>query len=109
MVGHTGDFDAAVKAIRTLDECVAYVVATAQAVGADVIITADHGNAEQMRYPDGTVCTAHTTNKVPFVIISPEKHRLRKIKKPCLYHVAPTVLQLLGLPRPKEMEPGLLR
>ncbi len=109
MVDHTGKIDATVRAVKTLDECVAHVVATAQRTGYDVIITADHGNAEQKRYPDGSVCTAHTTNKVPFILISSEKHRLRKIKRPALYHVAPTVLQLMNLPRPKDMDPGLLR
>ncbi len=109
MIGHTGKISETIKAIRVVDECVAYVVATAQNNGVDVIITADHGNAEQERYPDGTPYTAHTTNKVPFILISSEKYRLRKIKKPALYHVAPTVLQLMGLQRPKEMTKGLLR
>lgn len=109
MVGHTGRIDATIKAVKTVDECVAYIVTTAQRLGVDVIITADHGNAEQKRYPDGTVCTAHTTNKVPFILVSSGKHRLRRIKKPALYHVAPTILQLMGFPRPQEMEPGLLR
>ena len=109
MVGHTGRIDATIAAIKAVDECVAYIVATAQRLGVDVIITADHGNAEQKRYPDGSVCTAHTTNKVPFILVSAEKHRLRPIKKPALYHVAGTVLQLMGISRPQEMEPGLLR
>ena len=109
MVGHTGRIDATIAAIKAVDECVAYIVATAQRLGVDVIITADHGNAEQKRDPDGSVCTAHTTNKVPFILVSAEKHRLRPIKKPALYHVAGTVLQLMGISRPQEMEPGLLR
>jgi 2,3-bisphosphoglycerate-independent phosphoglycerate mutase len=109
MVGHTGKIEATMKAIKALDECVAYVVAAAQNAGYSVIVTADHGNAEQKLYPDGTACTAHTTNKVPFILITPDKTRLRNIKKPCLYHVAPTVLQLLGIDLPSEMEPGLLR
>lgn len=109
MVGHTGKIPETVSAIKTVDECVAYVIATAQNNGYDVIVTADHGNAEQKLYPDGSICTAHTTNKVPFIIISSGKHRLRKIKRPAIYHVAPTILQLMGIPRPKEMEPGLLR
>lgn len=109
MVGHTGSIDATIKAVKTLDECVAYIVATAQRVNADVIITADHGNAEQKLYPDGSVCTAHTTNKVPFILISSEKYRLRKLKRPALYHVAPTIMQLLGFDRTSEMEPGLIR
>ncbi len=109
MVGHTGKIPETVRGIKAVDECVAYVVATAQNNGYEVVITADHGNAEEMLYPDGSACTAHTTNKVPFIIISPEKHRLRKIKRPAIYHVAPTVLQLMGIPRPKEMEPGLLK
>lgn len=109
MVGHTGRIPETIRAVKAVDECVAHIVATAQRLGTDVIITADHGNAEQKRYSDGTVCTAHTTNKVPFILISADKQRLRKIKRPGLYHVAPTVLQLLGLERPKEMVPGLLR
>jgi len=109
MVGHTGKIPETVKAVQAVDECVAYIVATAQSTGTDVIITGDHGNAEQKRYPDGSVCTSHTTNKVPFILVSSDKARLRKIKKPAVYHVAPTVLQLLGIERPKEMEPGLLR
>jgi 2,3-bisphosphoglycerate-independent phosphoglycerate mutase len=109
MIGHTGKIPETISAVKTVDECVAYIVATAQSQGWGVIITADHGNAEQKRYPDGTVCTAHTTSKVPLIVISSEKRRLRAIKRPALYHVAPTVLQLLGLQKPKEMEPGLLR
>lgn len=109
MVGHTGKISETIRAVKIVDECLAYVVSTAQNKGYDVVITADHGNAEQKLYPNGGICTAHTTNKVPFVIVSSEKHRLRKIKKPAIYHVAPTVLQLMGIPKPKEMEPGLLR
>ncbi len=109
MLGHTGKIPETIKAVQTVDECVAYIVATAQSLGTDVIITADHGNAEQKRYPDGTICKAHTTNKVPFILITSGKNRLRSIKKPALYHVAPTILQLMGIPRPKEMEPGLVR
>lgn len=109
MVGHTGDFHATVKAVKAVDECLAYVANAAQQAGFDIIVTADHGNAEQMQYKDGSPCTAHTTNKVPFIIISKQKVRWRKIKKPCLYHVAPTVLQLMDIERPKEMTKGLLR
>jgi 2,3-bisphosphoglycerate-independent phosphoglycerate mutase len=109
MVGHTGKIKETIEAVKTVDECLAYVVSTAQNKGYDVVITADHGNAEQKLYPNGGICTAHTTNKVPFIIVSSEKHRLRKIKRPAIYHVAPTVLQLMGIARPKEMEPGLLR
>jgi len=109
MVGHTGKIEATMKAVQTLDACVGYIVATAQRLGIDVVITADHGNAEQKRYPDGSVCTAHTTNKVPFIIVSSDKHRLRNIKKPALYHVAPTILQLMGIEKPKAMDKGLLR
>lgn len=108
MVGHTGKIDATIKAVKTVDECVAHIVATAQNTNADVIITADHGNAEQKLYPDGSACTAHTTNKVPFILVSNENHRIRKIKG-TLYHVAPTVLHLMGLERPEEMAPGLVR
>ena len=69
MVGHTGVYDAAVEAVETVDNCVARVVRAAQDMGGVVLITADHGNAEQMLDQDGQPFTAHTTNPVPFCIV----------------------------------------
>jgi len=99
MVGHTGDLKATVDAVETLDNCLGDVVRAAREHDYAVIITADHGNAEQMRYPDGTICTAHTTNHVPCIILGATLKR----KKGFLYDVAPTVLTLLGIKQPKEM------
>jgi len=105
MVGHTGNIEAAKKAIETVDNCLGKVVAAALKKGGAVVITADHGNAEQM-FDETTnqPHTAHTLNLVPFIIAS-ENLRGKKIKirEGVLGDVAPTVLELLGLPQPIEM------
>lgn len=103
MVGHTGIFDAAVKAVEAVDECVGTVVSEVLARGGAVLLTADHGNAEQMEdSKTGQHHTAHTTNPVPFVLIAEgEKARLRD--DGILADVAPTVLDLLGLAVPATM------
>ncbi|MEK8090206.1 2,3-bisphosphoglycerate-independent phosphoglycerate mutase [Thermithiobacillus plumbiphilus] len=101
MVGHTGNFPAAVKAIETLDQCLGRVVEAARAVGGEVLITADHGNAEQMADPaTGQAHTAHTCNLVPFVYIG----RPGKVAAGgALEDVSPTMLYLRGLAIPPEM------
>ena len=103
MVGHTGIFDAAVKAVEAVDDCVGRVVSEVLARGGAVLLTADHGNAEQMENEaTGQHHTAHTTNPVPFVLIREgEMARLRE--GGILADVAPTVLDLLGLPAPAAM------
>jgi 2,3-bisphosphoglycerate-independent phosphoglycerate mutase len=102
MVGHTGDFAAAVTAIETLDDCVGRVVAAVREAGGEVVITADHGNAEQMR-DDATrqAHTAHTLNVVPFIYVGRPLARVRS--GGALQDVAPTLLAMLGLPQPAEM------
>jgi len=101
MVGHTGDFDAAKKAIEALDRCVGRVADAARAVGGEVVITADHGNAEMMHDPStGQAHTAHTLNVVPFVYVG-RPATLRE--GGALQDVAPTLLHLMGLPQPSEM------
>jgi 2,3-bisphosphoglycerate-independent phosphoglycerate mutase len=101
MVGHTGDFDAAKRAIETLDTCVGRVVATAQAVGGEVVITADHGNAEMMHDPEtGQAHTAHTLFVVPFIYVG---RPATLSAGGALSDVAPTLLALMGLPKPPEM------
>ena len=101
MVGHTGNIDAAIKAIETLDICVGRVVAAAQSVGAEVIITADHGNAEQMFDRDNNQAhTQHTTNLVPFIYIG--RHAILA-KTGALSDLAPTLLTMMGVPQPLEM------
>jgi 2,3-bisphosphoglycerate-independent phosphoglycerate mutase len=103
MVGHTGNFEAAVRACEVIDECIGKVVDAATSTQGKVIITADHGNIEQLiDYETGMPHTAHTTNRVPVILIDEERKKSR-LKKGTAVDVAPTVLQLLGLPQPKEM------
>ena len=107
MVGHTGVFDAAVKAIETLDACVPKVVRAVLDAGGQILLTADHGNADVMEDENGNVVTAHSLNEVPLVLISgeagenPEKWQLKSGGK--LADLAPTLLKLMGLDVPKEM------
>ena len=100
MVGHTGVYDAAVKAVETVDQCVGRVVEATSRMGGVSLITADHGNAERMADEDGEPFTAHTTNLVPFYIVGASV-RLRDGR---LADIAPTMLDLMGLEKPKEMD-----
>jgi 2,3-bisphosphoglycerate-independent phosphoglycerate mutase len=101
MVGHTGDFDATVKAIEVLDGCLGKIVEAVQAAGGELLITADHGNAEQMfDRATAQAHTAHTVNPVPFVYIG---RKARSAKTGALEDIAPTMLYLMGLPVPPEM------
>ncbi|MGN1034611.1 MAG: 2,3-bisphosphoglycerate-independent phosphoglycerate mutase [Oscillospiraceae bacterium] len=100
MVGHTGNFKAAVLAAKAVDECVGKIIKKAEEIGAVAIITADHGNAEKMRNEQGDPFTAHTCNKVPFVLVGAEK-KLKLCGKLC--DIAPTILELLGIKKPYEM------
>jgi 2,3-bisphosphoglycerate-independent phosphoglycerate mutase len=102
MVGHTGNLEATIKAIDTIDRDLGRVVEAVQAKGGAIIITADHGNAEQMIDPvTGKIFTAHTTNPVPLILISDYQGRLRG--GGALRDIAPTMLGLLGLPKPPQM------
>jgi 2,3-bisphosphoglycerate-independent phosphoglycerate mutase len=102
MVGHTGVFDAAVKAVETLDDCLGKLETALQNVGGEMLVTADHGNVEQM-YDDGTgqAHTAHTTNLVPLLYVGRRQARL--LEGGALADVAPTLLELMGLDIPAEM------
>ncbi len=100
MVGHTGVFDAAVKAVEAVDECVGKVVEATEKMGGAVIITADHGNADCMIGEDGNPFTPHTTNQVPFCVVG----------YPCILReggrladIAPSIVKILGLKQPEEM------
>lgn len=101
MVGHTGNFEATVQAIEALDKCLNRIVESTQQVGGELLITADHGNAEQMRNPEvGQAHTAHTSNPVPLIYIG----RPATLEdNGALSDIAPTMLQLMGLDKPQEM------
>jgi len=101
MVGHTGVFEAVVKACETVDGCAKAVTETALENDYATIIIADHGNAEYMRNPDGSPHTAHTTNLVPCILV--DKEYKTPIKDGKLGDLAPTILELMGVPQPEEM------
>ena len=100
MVGHTGVFDAAVKAVETVDECVGRVVDATMKMGGIAMITADHGNAETMTQEDGSPMTAHTTDLVPFILCGAGS----ELRQGRLADIAPTILDVMGLAAPEEMD-----
>ncbi len=105
LVGHSAKLDAGIKACEAIDECVGKIVKLSLEKNYVVIITGDHGNIEIMFYPDGEPCPAHGTNPVPFILISnDEKLKKIKLKRSLgLSSVAPTILEIMGLKKPKEM------
>ncbi len=110
MVGHTGNMNATIKAIETVDKCIGQIVNATGEMGGSILITADHGNAEVMKGPSGEPWTAHTINKVPLIFIEGEKRKIPNMGNDIylrdnagLADIAPTLLQLLNLPIPKEM------
>ena len=100
MVGHTGVLPAAIKAVETVDECVGRVVDATMEMGGIAMITADHGNAEVMLQPDGSPMTAHTTNRVPFILCGAGT----ELREGRLADIAPTILDVMGLACPPEMD-----
>ncbi len=100
MVGHTGIYDAIVRAVKAVDECVHKVVEAARANGYEVVLIADHGNADNAVNPDGSPNTAHSLNPVPIIVVS---DRVAAVHDGVLADVAPTVLALMGLDQPVEM------
>jgi len=103
MVGHSGSIPATVKAVETVDRCLARVLSAAQSAGVRLIVTADHGNAELMIDPEtGGPHTAHTTNPVPFVVVDGDREKPLRAGG-ALCDVAPTILSMLGLEQPREM------
>ncbi|MEM1366526.1 MAG: 2,3-bisphosphoglycerate-independent phosphoglycerate mutase [Cyanobacteria bacterium P01_H01_bin.15] len=110
MVGHTGNYDAAVAAIEAVDSCIGRLVAQANQMGGTIIITADHGNAEVMLNQDGSPWTAHTTNPVPLILIEGEGRKIpahgnqpELRNDGCLADIAPTILEILQINQPLEM------
>jgi len=100
MVGHTGDLNAAIKACETVDECAEAIVEAALAKDYSILVIADHGNCETMLNEDGSPNTAHTTNPVPVILVENEK---RTIQSGVLGAIAPTILDLMGIPQPAAM------
>jgi 2,3-bisphosphoglycerate-independent phosphoglycerate mutase len=103
MVGHTGVIEAAVKAVETVDGCLARVVEAVHATGGACLVTADHGNCDEMLEEDGSPDTAHSLNPVPFVVTSPGDDAVALDGEGILADVAPTALALLGIEPPAEM------
>jgi 2,3-bisphosphoglycerate-independent phosphoglycerate mutase len=101
MVGHTGDFQAAIKAVETVDACVERVVTAALENGYTVFLTADHGNADFMINEDGSPNTAHTLNPVPLFVI--DRSWKGSVKSGKLGDIAPSILHMMKLPIPPEM------
>ncbi len=101
MVGHTGVFDAAVAAVEAVDTCVGSLYEAVMENGGTLFVTADHGNADQMKEPDGSPFTAHTTNEVPFIVCNCGNVELREGGKLC--DIVPTMLKVMNLPQPEEM------
>ncbi len=106
MVGHTGVWDAVIKAVETVDACVQRVVTAALQHGYTIFLTADHGNADYLVNEDGSPNTAHTTNPVPLFVIDSNWHGTVKPGK--LGDIAPSILHMMGLPVPKEMTGEIL-
>ena len=101
MVGHTGVYEAIVKAVKTIDQCVYATVETAIEAGYEVIIIADHGNADNAINPDGSPNTAHSLNPVPCIYVT--ANRSAKVCNGILADVAPSILHIMGIEQPKEM------
>jgi 2,3-bisphosphoglycerate-independent phosphoglycerate mutase len=108
MVGHTGVVEAGIHACETIDLAVRLVVEATLALGGKLFITADHGNCELMRNPDGTPNTAHTTNLVHGIYVSAD-HAEWSVKNGILADISPTLLDMLGVAQPKEMTGQSLR
>lgn len=108
MVGHTGVFSAAVKAVEVLDECLKRVTDALLKVGGECLITADHGNCEQMLDPNGGPMTQHTTGPVPLLHVSPQGKSVRLKENGALCDLAPTLLKMMGESHPSEMTGNIL-
>jgi 2,3-bisphosphoglycerate-independent phosphoglycerate mutase len=100
MVGHTGVYEAIKKAVITVDECAGAIIKSARKVGYDVLVIADHGNADKALNDDGSPNTAHSLNPVPSILITDD---YKEINEGILADVAPTLLKIMGIPIPEAM------
>lgn len=103
MVGHTGVIEAAIRAVETVDECLGTIVDAVMQQGGGLLITADHGNCEQMQNPDGSVHTSHSTNLVPCIYVAPDARSITLRDGGKLCDLAPTLLKMMQLSQPPEM------
>lgn len=103
MVGHTGDYDAAIIACEVTDKAIGTILDACKKEGYILFVTSDHGNAEEMKFSDGKPKTSHTTNKVPFVMANAPEGWSLKQDDGVLGDVAPTILAAMGLPQPEDM------
>ena len=103
MVGHTGDLEAAIKAVEVVDNCLGQVVNGVIAMGGHVLLTSDHGNAEEMLDGEDKPLTAHTSNLVPLILVSEKYREIKLARGKSLEDVAPTILDILGIAKPPEM------
>lgn len=108
MIGHTGDVEAAIEAIKCCDECAGKVAKATLENGGECIIIADHGNAEEMINEKGEPMTAHTTNPVPFILVSDKNKDVKLKEDGSLANVAPTIIELMGLEKPAEMVSSMI-
>ena len=108
MIGHTGDFEASKEAIKICDECANKVAQETLKAGGECIIIADHGNIEEMFDEEGTILTKHTTNKVPFILVSDKNKDVKLKENGSLANVAPTVLELMGIEKPDTMVDSMI-
>lgn len=102
LVGHSGELDASIKAVEILDKLIGDIYKQAMKSSYTMLITADHGNCDDMLYPDGSPKPAHSMNPVMFLAADP-KNKIKKVRNGGLCDIAPTILKILGLPKPKEM------
>jgi 2,3-bisphosphoglycerate-independent phosphoglycerate mutase len=110
MVGHSGKIEPTIKAVETVDSCLGRIESVVRAKGGAMLITADHGNAELMIDPaTGGPHTAHTTNPVPFIVVSENSKRFTLKQGGSLRDISPTILAMLGVDEPKEMTGNDLR
>ncbi|MBI2995339.1 MAG: 2,3-bisphosphoglycerate-independent phosphoglycerate mutase [Candidatus Melainabacteria bacterium] len=109
MVGHTGIISATIRAVETVDKALGEIYKAIQETSGTLIVTSDHGNADQMLNEDGSIRTAHSLNPVPFILINNALKNIRLKQNGCLADIAPTILDIIGIEKPKEMTGATLR
>ncbi len=109
MVGHTGNISAAIKGVEEIDKCLGRIIKEINFKDTALLLVADHGNCDEMIYPNGTISTSHSLNKVPFIIVSKNKYIIKELKNGSIASVGPTILKILGLKIPDYMSKPLIK